>query len=85
MDASSGHAGHGGHSGAAQAGTEPANWVGLLNWVCAIGFGAAAAFWLYRLIVARLQPGQDESNNTVGILCQLAMAAGMAIMFAVML
>lgn len=85
MDAPAGHAGHGGHSGAGQAGAEPANWVGLLNWVCAIGFGAAAAFWLYRLITARLQPAQDESDETVGILCQLAMAAGMAIMFAVML
>ncbi len=85
MDASSGHAGHSGHSGAGQAGTEPANWVGLLNWVCALGFGAAAAFWLYRLITARLQPALDKSDETVGILCQLAMAAGMAIMFAVML
>lgn len=88
MDTSSGsagHAGHAGHSGAGQAGTEPANWVGLLNWVCAIGFGAAAAYWLYRLITARLQPSPDDSHQTVGILCQLAMAAGMAIMFAVML
>lgn len=89
MDAGSsahaGHAGHGGHSGAGQAGTEPANWVGTLNWVCAIGFGAAAAFWLYRLITARVQPAAEDSHQTVGILCQLAMAAGMAIMFAVML
>jgi hypothetical protein len=43
----------------------------------------ATAFWLYRLITARLQP--SESDQTLGILCQLAMAAGMAIMFGVML
>ena len=76
MDASSGQPGH--------AGAEPANWVGLLNWVCTIGFGAAAVFWLYRLVIAR-QPSRDESHQTVGILCQVAMAVGMAVMFIVML
>ena len=81
---SSGHAGHAGHSGAGgHGGSESFAWVGTLNWVCAIGFGIATAFWLYRLITARLQP--SERHETVGILCQLAMAAGMAIMFGVML
>jgi hypothetical protein len=84
MQTSSGHAGHAGHSGAgAHGGSDSLDWVGTLNWVCTIGFGVATAFWLYRLITARLQP--SESDQTLGILCQLAMAAGMAIMFGVML
>lgn len=55
-------------------------WVMTLNWVCAVGFAAATAFWFYRFVVARVQ-----NEKTVGVLCQLAMAAGMAVMFAVML
>ena len=88
MDASTGHGGHAGHSGHSMSGTGgagPATWIGVLNWVCTIGFGAATAFWLYRLITARAQRSADASHQTIGILCQLAMAAGMAIMFAVML
>lgn len=75
-------AGHAGDSAAGGSGTAPVNWVGTINWVCAIGFAAATAFWLYRLVAARLQPSKD---GIVGILCQLAMTAGMAIMFGVML
>lgn len=78
-----GHAGHGGHAVGMQSGSDPAAWVGTLNWVCAIGFAVATVFWLYRFITARLKPSDDVSS--VGILCQLAMAAGMAIMFGVML
>lgn len=83
-----GHAGHGGHSthGAPMADTpavEPATWVGMLNWLCALGFGVATAFWLYTLVTSRLT--SDESRSLVGVLCQLAMAAGMAIMFTTML
>jgi len=93
MDGSSGHAGHAGHAGhtghgghgAGDSGTQFAAWVGALNWMCTIGFSVAAVFWLYRLITGRLQSSEDESHSTVGILCQLAMAAGMAIMFGVML
>ena len=70
---------------AAASGAEAASWVGVLNWVCTIGFAVAAVFWLYRFITARVQPSSDESHSSVGILCQLAMAAGMAIMFGVML
>lgn len=83
-----GHAGHGGHSGGMDSGgmhsgTEAAAWVGTLNWLCALGFAAATAFWFYRLVTARVS--HDGKDHTVGILCQLAMAAGMAIMFGVML
>ncbi len=86
MAGSAGHAGHGGHAGhstAMQSGPEPATWVGTVNWVFTIFFAAAAVFWFYRFVTARLRPSSDDSS--VGILCQLAMAAGMAIMFGVML
>ena len=88
MNAGSGHAGHAGHSGgqaAGHSGAEPATWIATLNWLCTIGFTVAAVFWLYRFITARLKPSEDGSHQSVGILCQLAMAAGMAIMFGVML
>ena len=88
MNAGSGHAGHAGHSGgqaAGHSGAEPATWIAALNWLCTMGFTAATVFWLYRFITARLQPSEDGSHQSVGILCQLAMAAGMAIMFGVML
>ena len=78
-----GHAGHAGHSTATHSGTEAATWVGTVNWLCTLFFAAAAAFWFYRLVTARLR-GSD-AGSTVGILCQFAMAAGMAIMFGVML
>jgi Kef-type K+ transport system membrane component KefB len=58
------------------------SWYGVLNWVCTLGFTLAAAYWLYRFITARLRASGDSS---VGILCQFAMAFGMAVMFAVML
>lgn len=86
MDGGSGHAGHGGHGGHSagmHGSAEPAPWIGQLNWLCAIGFAAASVYWLYRFITTRVQG--DESNSSVGILCQLAMTAGMAIMFGVML
>ena len=59
-----------------------AAWVGTLNWLCTLGFAAASAFWLYRLVTVRVKP---SGGGSVGILCQLAMAAGMAIMFGVTL
>ena len=80
-----GHAGHAGHSAGMHTGAEPATWVHGLNWLCTIGFAIATAYWFYRLVTARLQPPADGSDQSIGILCQLAMAAGMAIMFAVML
>ena len=79
-ESSSGHPGHAGHAAVMQSGTG-SSWVHALNWVCVLFFATAAAFWFYRLITARLR----GANGTVAILCQLAMAAGMAVMFAVML
>ena len=89
MSAASGHGGNGGHGGhsaaghSGHAGADTASWVGVLNWVCAVGFGLAAVFWFYRFVTSRLQ--QPAGGQTLGVLCQFAMAAGMAIMFAVML
>ena len=80
-----GHAGHGSHAAATHTTGEGAAWIGALNWVCAIVFGIAAAFWVYRFIAARVQGQDREPGQSLGILCQIAMAAGMAIMFAVML
>lgn len=80
-----GHGGHGSHAAAAHTTDDGAAWIGVLNWVCAVGFGIAAVFWLYRFITVRVQGRDSEPGQSVGILCQVAMAAGMAIMFAVML
>jgi hypothetical protein len=83
-----GHAGHAGHaspSAAMPSATEPASWIGTLNWMCTLAFAAATVFWLYRFVAERVQASNDESRSSVGILCQLAMAAGMTIMFGVML
>ncbi|WP_422742812.1 DUF5134 domain-containing protein [Mycobacterium sp. WMMD1722] len=88
-----GHAGHAGHGGgsempamdmsAPQAAVEPA-YIGAVNWFWTVGFAVAAVFWVYRYFVTR----RGTSAMTLehfGTLCQAAMAAGMSIMFAVML
>ncbi|MBU3749894.1 MAG: DUF5134 domain-containing protein [Mycobacterium sp.] len=81
-----GHGGHGGHAShsAGHAGAEATSWVGVLNLLCALGFTAAATFWFYRFVTSRLQGEPESAGRTLGILCQLAMAAGMAVMFAVL-
>ena len=79
-----GHAAHHGGSDGAVSAMPP--WVGLLNWLCAIGFALATVYWLYRLSVGR--PGSaapGPAAHSLSALSQAAMAAGMAIMFAVML
>lgn len=90
----SGHAGHGGHGSHAAAGhtghagadsADSMVWVGVLNWMCAVGFAAAAVFWLYRYVTSRLRTSGERRAQGLGVLCQAAMATGMAIMFAVML
>lgn len=56
-------------------------WVDGLNWVCTVGFAFATLYWVARCIGARRDPLQTR----IGVLCQATMAAGMAIMFGVML
>ena len=80
-----GHSGHGAHAAAADPGPGALGWVGILNWLCALGFAVAALVWLYRFITSRRHPGAGPRDSGLGILCQVAMAAGMAVMFAVML
>ena len=56
-------------------------YIGAVNWLWTAGFAAAALWWLYRSAVA----GRSDRTAAVGALGQAMMAAGMAIMFAVML
>lgn len=79
------HAGHAGHTAAGSVTTAGVSVYEVLNWLCTIAFCVAAVFWLYRFITDRLQPSDRSLHHSVGILCQLAMAAGMAVMFGVML
>lgn len=83
-------AGHGHHQmpgmtmpGDAVSGASSATawWIDGLNWLCAIGFAFATLYWIARSVGVRREPIQTR----IGVLCQATMAAGMAIMFAVML
>lgn len=56
-----------------------------INWLCTVGFAIAALWWLYRFFERRRADSAARAYRFVGILCQAMMAAGMAIMFAVML
>lgn len=56
-----------------------------LNWFWTIGFAIAAAWWLYWFFARRRAESTAPANRFLGIACQAMMAAGMAIMFGVML
>jgi len=56
-------------------------WIDAINWLCTVGFAFAALYWIARSIGAR----RESMHARVGVLCQATMAAGMAIMFGVML
>jgi Domain of unknown function (DUF5134) len=57
-----------------------------LNWLCTIGFAVATVWWLYRYyFVARKASPTQPSHRFLGTIAQAMMAAGMAIMFGVML
>jgi hypothetical protein len=68
------------------AGTPPApaypGWIDALDWLCTVVFVGAAVWWLYRFFVVRQA---DPARRHLGIACQAMMAAGMAVMFGVML
>lgn len=86
-----GHGGHhhGGHAMpdvdvvASGAATPP--FVTALNWMFTIGFAIAAVVWLYVYFASRRAERTRPANWFFGIAGQVTMAAGMAIMFAVML
>lgn len=56
-----------------------------LNGLCVIGFTIAAGWWLYRCFVARKAEPTQPSHRFLGTVSQAMMAAGMAVMFGVML
>lgn len=84
------HAMHTGghHPGGAGTATEHASvqpvWISGVNWLLTIGFVIAAVAWLYRYFAAR-QPSETSPFAHFGMLCRAMMAAGMAVMFGVML
>ena len=62
-------------------------WITTINWIITVAFGLSAVHWLYRYVAQRRK---DSAQRTpllahAGSLCQSFMAAGMAIMFGVML
>lgn len=84
------HAMHttGHHAGGTAMAMEPMSvqplWIPAINWLLTIGFVIAAAVWLYRYFAAR-QQSETSPFSHFGTLCRAMMAAGMAIMFGVML
>lgn len=91
-----GHAGHAGHGGGGPAdmpAMEPMThtvsipgYIGAMNWFWTVFFAVATVFWIYRYFVTRRSDGGSALNLAhFGTLCQAAMAAGMSIMFGVML
>jgi hypothetical protein len=55
-----------------------------LNWLFTIGFAVAGAWWLSWLVARRRTKPFPSGRVQLGIAAQMMMAAGMAIMFAVM-
>jgi hypothetical protein len=76
------HHAHLGHVHAAPA--YPA-WITAINWFWTLGFTVAAFGWLYGYFAGRQRTPGRMSFVHFGILCQATMAAGMAVMFGVML
>ncbi|CDO32944.1 DUF5134 domain-containing protein [Mycolicibacterium porcinum] len=80
-------AGH--HGGGTAMAMEPMSvqppWISAVNWLLTIGFVIAAAIWLYHYFAARQRHLGTSPFAQFGMLCRAMMAAGMAIMFGVML
>ncbi len=60
-------------------------WISAINWAWTLWLTSAAVVWLYRYFAIRRTDGGPITLTHLGILRQTMMAAGMAIMFAVML
>ncbi|OFB40924.1 hypothetical protein BA059_07845 [Mycolicibacterium sp. (ex Dasyatis americana)] len=75
------------HDGGAASAMEPMSvqpqWIPAISWLLAIGFGTAAVGWMYRYFSARQRSGTSSFSH-FATLCRAMMAAGMAIMFGVM-
>lgn len=65
--------------------SEP-GWITTVNSIAAVGFAIAALYWLYRYVAERRSNAVSHRAQLVvlGPLCQALMAAGAALMFAVM-
>jgi hypothetical protein len=59
-------------------------WIAAINWLWTVGFAVATVWWLYRYFVER-RARPAERRCLLGIASQAMMAAGMAVMFGVML
>lgn len=55
-------------------------WIESVNWLCAIGFAIATAYWFYRYLTHRADSTVDVVSR-LGLLCQAMMAGGIATMF----
>ena len=60
-------------------------WVDAINWLSTIGFAIASLWWLYRYFTLRKAEPTQPWHRFLGAARQAMMAAGMGIMFAVML
>jgi Domain of unknown function (DUF5134) len=58
-------------------------WVSGFNWFWTVAFVVAAVFWTYRLVRPRLDGKSWQWQDSLTLLAQAMMAAGMAIMFGV--
>lgn len=67
-----------------QAGQAPGpGWITTVNGFAAVGFAVAAVCWLYRYVTGRRRtPPPTARLAQLGVLCQMVMAAGIAVMFA---
>lgn len=82
-----GHGGHhGGHSmaGADTSAASAPPFIDGLNWLWTVGFAVAAIWWLYLYFSRRRAEPTLPASRFFGTACQALMAAGMSIMFAVM-
>lgn len=89
----SGHAGHAGHGGGQQVVASPdpsaaptvPDYIPVMNWVWIVVFAAATLYWLNRYFFARPGGTNRPALQRFSLLSQAAMAAGMSVMYAVML
>ncbi len=72
------------HSGAMGGCGHPSAWVGAVNWAVTALFAVAAVWWTIRYFTVRQQRPDAPARLWFAVACQAMSAAGMAIMFAVM-
>lgn len=73
------------HSGAMGGCGHPSEWVTAVNWALTVLFAVAALWWAIRYFTVRQQRPEAPARLWFAVACQCMAAAGMAIMFAVMI